>query len=277
MRLGGPVFLQQPDPDSWVKAHQKAGYRAAYCPVKVDASREEIRAYIDAAQKADLVIAEVGVWNNPLEQDEQKRREAVEYNQRMLTLADEIGALCCVNIAGSRGQKWDGPDALDLTDETFEMIVESVRTIIDGAKPQRTFYTLEGMPWAYPDSPDSYLALIKAIDRPQFAVHLDPVNWICSPQRYFHNTAFLRECFEKLGGMIKSVHAKDIILGTTLTTHLDEARPGMGCLDYRTFLLEMAKLPADTPLMLEHMKLEEDYQQAAAYVRSVAQEVGVTL
>ena len=69
------------------------------------------------------------------------------------------------------------------------MIVETIRSIIDAVKPTRTFFTLETMPWAYPDSPDTYLRLFKAIDRKQFAVHLDPVNLVCSPQRYYGNGA----------------------------------------------------------------------------------------
>ena len=72
-------------------------------------------------------------------------------------MADEIGARCCVNIAGSRGAKWDGPHPADLTPETFDLIVQSVREIIDAVKPTRAFYTLETMPWMYPDSADSYL------------------------------------------------------------------------------------------------------------------------
>ena len=143
-----------------------------------------------------------------------------------LALADRIGARCCVNIAGSRGEQWDGPDAANLTKQTFDMIVDATRSIIDAVKPTRTYFTLETMPWAYPDSPDSYLQLLKAIDRKQFAVHLDPVNIVCSPQRYYANGQLIRECFEKLGPHIRSCHAKDIVLRPQLTTHLDEARPG---------------------------------------------------
>jgi sugar phosphate isomerase/epimerase len=277
MRLGGPVYLQQMNPDDWINALKKNGYRAAYCPVQSGAGSEEVRAYAAAARQADIVIAEVGAWVNTLDLDEAKRRDAIAYNQRQLALAEEIGALCCVNIAGSRGEKWDGPSPEDLTPETFAMIVDTVREIIDAVKPQRAFYTLEPMPWMYPDSPDSYLALIDVIDRPRFGVHFDPVNWMCSPQRYFHNASFLRECFEKLGSRIVSVHAKDTLLGTKLTTHLDEVRPGLGKLDYRTFLQEMDRLPVDTPLMLEHLEKEEEYRLSADYIREVAAEIKVTL
>jgi hypothetical protein len=55
------------------------------------------------------------------------------------------------------------------------------------------------MPWIFPTSPDSYLELMKAIDRKGFGVHLDPVNMINSPERYINNAAFLEDCFDKLG------------------------------------------------------------------------------
>jgi sugar phosphate isomerase/epimerase len=277
MRLGGPVFLEQPDPDTWVAALCAAGYRAAYCPVSAGAGADTIQAYAAAAARAGIRIAEVGAWSNPLSPDEGERAKAIALCQQQLALADEIGAGCCVNIAGSCGPRWDGPHPDNLTPAAFDRIVETVRQIIDAVRPRRAYYTLEPMPWMYPDSPDSYLQLLQAIDRERFAVHLDPVNMVCSPQRYFNNAAFLRECFAKLGPRIKSVHAKDILLSDRLTTHLDEVRPGLGYLDYRAFLRDMEKLPADTPLMLEHLQTEEEYRQAATYVRSVASELGISL
>lgn len=271
MRLGGPVFGDVSDPEKWAAAHKAAGFSAAFCPVNADASDSLIRSYADAAAKAGLVIAEVGAWSNPLSPGEETRRNAVAHCKAQLALADRIGARCCVNISGSRGDQWDGPHPLNLTDETFDMIVEVVREIIAAVKPARTFYTLETMPWMYPDSIESYLRLIEAIDRPRFAVHFDPVNLVCSPQRYFANGALIREFVEKLGPHIKSCHAKDIRLASTLTTHLDEVRPGLGMLDYRTFLRKLDGL-GDVPLMIEHLGTEEEYSQAAMHIRSVAQD-----
>ena len=277
MRLGGPIFDKCAGPDEWAAAVKRLGYRAAYCPVDESADDATVRAYEDAAAKAGIVIAEVGAWSNPLSPDEATAKAAREKCEAKLALSDRIGARCCVNIAGSRGEKWDGPSALDLTDDTFDMIVDLVRGFIDEVKPTRTYCTVEGMPWMYPDSPDSYVRLLKAVDRERFAVHLDPANWISSPQRFFGNAALIRESFAKLGKWIKSCHAKDIALGDGLTTHLDEVRPGLGGLDYGAFLKELAKLPADTPLMLEHLKTAEDYAAAAKHVRAVARDAGVDL
>ncbi|OPZ22692.1 MAG: Xylose isomerase-like TIM barrel [Lentisphaerae bacterium ADurb.BinA184] len=277
MRLGGPIFAKTETPESWAEALAREGYRAAYCPLGPEADGGTVHAYAAAARKSDIVIAEVGAWGNPLSPDPATATAALDKCKAALALADRIGARCCVNIAGSRGRKWDGPDAADLTDETFDRIVATVRDIIDTVKPTRSFYTLETMPWMYPDSPDAYLRLITAIDRKAFAVHLDPVNLVCSPQRYFASRRLIEECFAKLGPHIRSCHAKDIRLGDKLTVHLDEVRPGQGGLDYPAFLRGLSRLDADVPLMLEHLPNEEEYRLAAAHIRAVAGREGIAL
>lgn len=276
MRLGGPVFSYS-DPDSWIAALKHHGYTAAYCPVDSKQADSVVKAYASAARKADIIIAEVGAWSNPISPNEETRRSAIRYCQEQLELADRIGARCCVNISGSRGSQWDGPHPDNLTRDTFDLIVETVREIIDAVKPKRTWYTLETMPWTYPDSADSYLKLIKAIDRKEFAVHFDPVNLVSSPQLFYDTGALISDFLERLGPYIRSCHAKDIALSERLTVHLDEVRPGMGGLDYRTLFRGLDKLDPDMPLMLEHLKTQEEYSLAAGYIRSVAREEGVVI
>jgi len=277
LRLGGPIFEKFDGPDGWVEVLKRLGYRAAYCPIGAEEKDDVINAYARAAQKADIIIAEVGAWSNPLSPDGETRRAALAKCSEQLALADRIGAICCVNISGSRNERhWAGPHKDNLTEETFDLIVETTRTIIDDVKPTRTYFTLEAMPWSYPDSPDSYLRLLKAVDRKRFAVHLDPVNFVSSPQRYFKNAELIRECFRKLGPYIKSCHAKDILLREDIyTPHLDEVRPGSGSLDYAAFLKELSKFP-DTPLMLEHLSNAEEYRLAAEHICSVAKKIGLS-
>jgi sugar phosphate isomerase/epimerase len=276
VRLGGPLFEQRDAPEAWIDALRRNGYRAAYCPaILCDHPGNETLAaeFVRAAREADIVIAEVGAWSNPISPDDHERRQALRHCQERLALADGIGARCCVNITGSRGTRWAAPHPDNLTPATFDLIVASVREIVDAVKPTRTYYTLETMPWAFPDSAESYLALLRAIDRPRVAVHLDPVNLVNSPQRCYENALLIRECFAKLGPFIKSCHAKDIVLHDRLTVHLDEVRPGAGMLDYRTFLRELAKLDRDTPLMLEHLPNEAEYRLAAEHIRQIAARV----
>ncbi len=273
MRLGGPVYDHNNDPETYIRKARESGYGAVVVPAF--ASDETAgKDLVACAQKANVLLAEVGAWSNPLSAHEEERQKALQKCRAQLALADRVGARCCVNISGSKGERWDGPHPDNLTQPTFDRIVETVRGIIDEVKPTRTHFTLETMPWMYPDSADSYLALLKAIDRPGFAAHLDPVNLICSPQRYFKNTELIRDCFEKLGPHIKSCHAKDILLGEKLTVHLDECAPGEGVLDYAVFLKEVEALDPDMPVMLEHIP-REAYPAAADFVCSVAAQEGI--
>ena len=276
MRLGGPIEKVE-NPDAWVRTLRDRGYSAALWPTDI-AADNEIEEWLAAARAADIVIAEVSAFgNNPISPDDGIRQQGIANCQRRLALADRVGARCCVNVAGSRSERWAGIHEDNLTDATFDLIVESVRAIIDAVSPTRTFYTLETMPWMYPDSADSYLRLVEAVAREQFAVHFDPVNLVCSPQRYYGNADLIRDFLARLGPHTRSCHGKDILLRDQLTTHLDEVRPGLGGLDYGVFLQELDKLAPDTPLMLEHLATQEDYDLAAEHIRAVAKEVGVTI
>ncbi|MFH0930996.1 MAG: TIM barrel protein [Candidatus Zixiibacteriota bacterium] len=275
MRLGGPIYDNCNTPEGWVETIRRCGYTAAFCPTV--RAKEALKTYCKVAIRAGIVIAETGAWSNPLSKDAEEKKKALLYCQEQLLLADEIGARCCVNISGSRGKQWDGHDPKNFTKETFDLIVETVREIIDAVKPKRSFYTLETMPWMYPNSAKSYLALIKAVDRKSFAVHFDPVNLINSPEKYYATGKLIRDFVAKLGPYIRSCHAKDISLSGKLTVHLDEVRPGLGNLDYATYLTEIEKLDPDTSLMLEHLSTTEEYVLAADFIRQKAQEVGVHL
>jgi sugar phosphate isomerase/epimerase len=276
VRLGGPLFETFSDPDSWVKLLKELGYRAAYCPVEPGTDEQLIRAYELAAGKNDIIIAEVGAWSNPLSPDPEEAEEAIQKCIAGLELADRIGANCCVNISGSRNNDyWAGPHPDNLTPEVFNLVVENTRRIIDAVKPGRTYFALEAMPWAFPDSPGSYLKLIEAVDRERFGVHLDPVNMITSVRAYFGNGKLIREMFSALGSRVRSCHAKDITLRQdNYIPQLDELRPGLGNLDYVTYLQELAKL-RDIPLMMEHLDTAEAYSEAASYIRSVGRSVQI--
>jgi sugar phosphate isomerase/epimerase len=278
VRLASPLPQRWESPGGWVDALREHGFRAAYWPLADDAGAAEVDAYAEAAHAAGIVIAEIGAWHaNPISPDDATRAAGIERCRTQLALADRVGARCCVNVAGSRGGAWDAPHPDNLSSDTFALIVDSVREILDAVQPARTYYTLEPMPFTLPDSPDSYLALLRAIDRPRFAVHLDPVNFVNAPAKLYDNAGLLRECFAKLGPHVRSVHAKDVILEPRLTVHVDEVRPGLGVLDYEVLLREVDRLDPDTPLLVEHLGSDADYAAAVAHIRGVADRLGLAV
>ena len=255
MRLGGRVTPAAPGPEEWIAAVQAKEYRAAYCPVDVTASPAAIAAYRAAAADADIVIAEVGVWNNPLAPDPAEAHAAYAKCVASLALADAMGARCCVNLAGSRSEFWAGHHPDNYADATFDLVAATTQRIIDEVQPRQTYYVLETMPWLLPYSIESYRRLVEAIDRPHFAVHFDPVNLVNSPALYYGN----------------------VILHQGLTVHLDETRPGTGNLALDVLLTQLATLDPDLPVMLEHLPTDAEYDAAAAHVRAVAHSLGLAV
>ena len=274
--MGAPVFLSSDDPGQLAQEHRRLSYGAAYCPPANIQDHDRIRAIEKAFREADVVIAEVGAWKNMLDPDGAKRRENLAYVTERCALAEAVGARCCVDIAGSYNPTvWYGPDPKNLSREFFDATVENCRKVIDAVEPKRTKFTIEMMGWNLPDGPDTYLELIRAVDRPAFGVHLDVCNGVNCPQRFYDNSNFIGECFRKLGPWIVSCHAKDLQWVIELNVHFLEVIPGRGQMDYRRYLTEISRLGAEAPLMIEHLKTPEEYGEAATYIRSVARQAGI--
>jgi sugar phosphate isomerase/epimerase len=272
-----PLINAPDQPTQYAHAARQAGCSAVAWPGPRDPDDPAIEPWVDALAEQDIVIAEVGAWSNPISPDARIADAAIARCIDSLRLAERVGARNCVNIAGSRGQKWDGPHADNFSQATFDRIVQTVQRIIDAVEPTRTAYALEMMPWAPPDSPQSYQALIEAIDRPAFAVHIDPVNIINCPRHYADNARIIEQLFDTLGCHVRSCHAKDIILSEKLTVHLDECCPGEGNLDYATYLRCIERADPQMPLLLEHLKTHQQYEKGAAYIRQIASQIGVEI
>ena len=277
MRLGAPLTIDSGDPGDLAQAHVDLGYRAGFCPWALSmADLPYLQALRDAFAVRDVVLAEVIGWRNLLPRDGARREASFGWVAEQLAVADEIGARCCVTFGGTVDDvgSWT-PHPDNLTPAMFDRIVEVVRRLLDTVRPKRTKLALEMMGSVYPDSADSYLDLIRAVDRPGFAVHLDPVNIILSREQYFHNADLIRECFRKLGPWIASCHAKDVVWRAERGFHFAETIPGTGVLDFHTYLTELGRLSPDIPLLLEHLRSPAEYRQGYEHLQAVAGELGL--
>lgn len=278
MRLGGNVFYNGTDAEEYALAHVKKGFGAALCPDWITLDKpEELQKFKDAMKKHDIKIAEVGAWCNPMHPDKKQAEQNIQHMIGRLRLAEELEASTCVNILGTKQTAtWFGPHKTGYTEDFFKEAVEISQYIIDTVKPQNTKLSFEMMPYYFLDSPDSYLAFLEAIDREQAAVHLDICNTMNHPKRFFNNGEFIKETFALLKDRIVTMHLKDIALQEdSLTVAFDEVLLGTGGINYPVFMEEVAKLPKDTPAMLEHLETEEEYDKAAEAVVRFAESIGM--
>jgi sugar phosphate isomerase/epimerase len=258
IRLGGHGLpVGSDDPAAFARAHTAFGYGAAYVPASLTMADAGLLARWEAAFAAeDVVLAEVGIWRNIVTPDEAVRKAHIAYAAERLAVADAVGARTAVTYPGSlrAGAEYYESVPANFEAEGFEATVAACREIIDLVKPRRASFSLEMMQYSLPDSVDAYVDLIRAIDRPAFAAHFDPVNLIMTPRAYWQNGALIRECFAKLGPWLASCHAKDVInIHHTASVEFAECPVGDGVLDYATYLTELSRLPREVPLMLEHL------------------------
>lgn len=277
MRLGLSSPLAHKNPQDWAKRLHDMGCSSVNFPVDYTCEESLIQEYAEAARAYDLTIAEVGAWCNPISPYEDVRREALKRCKEQLRLADRIGARCCVNVSGSRGERWDGAYKDNFTQETWDMMVASIQEIIDEVQPEHTYYTIEPMPWMYPMGPDEYLKLIKDVDRERFAVHMDVFNWMTTPERYFCHEEFMEECFQKLGPFIRSCHLKDVLLGQEFTLQFQETACGKGSLNLEKYVRLANEVDMDMPMIIEHLDGDEAYVESMNYVKVRFEKAGIEM
>lgn len=265
---------QYSSPDEWAATYAGLGLGAVVFPLSHKSSDAEIDSYVRACRDHDLVIAEVGAWRKPESRSPEELAYKMVWRKRQLELADYIGAKCCVDITGSAGEVWTG-GCRENYDPAFQQeIIEGIREIVDEVKPTRTFYTLEPMPWMIPWSPENYLDVLKRIDRPRVAVHMDAVNMVTSPDKLFFNREFLDRCFELLGPQTKSCHIKDVKLETPLTVRLIESPCGEGSLDLLHYMELAHAASPDMPVIIEHLQTMDEYLVSLRYLQDLIERSG---
>jgi len=279
MRLGAYID-EFSNAEAWAQKHVELGYGAAFWPqdaVDCRSTDAEIEAYCQAAHRHGLVLAEVGIWNNLLDTDPVKRRENMEYAIGQLRLADRVGARCAVNIGGSlNADCWYGPHNENLSERTFDEIVDLIQQVIDTTKPQNTYYTIEPQGWLIPHDIRSQARLIERVNRSSFAVHVDMCNMVNSMEKAYASGDLVRDFFREFGSLVRSVHAKDLIIENhVLSFRLREVIPGQGMFDHEALLRCCEALDDDMPVLAEHLETQAEYLQATGFFKRRAKELGL--
>ena len=293
IRFGGPVNLPPrapgageshgsafEDPYELVTAIKEKGYRAAYTPRVSLSEPEKIKSVREAFAAADIMLAEVGYWENIMDTDPDERGRHRRAVVEALSLAEEVGARCAVDIFGSycHGNGNSIHTARNFSAEAFEDAVDMARFFIDSVKPKNAFFCYEIFPFSVVDSPESIERLIWAVDRKQFGVHLDLVNLINSPRAYWNNADIARECVRRYGNRIVASHVKDIKMKEpSISVILEEVVAGEGVIDFGAFAKALNDLPREIPFMMEHLASGAEYDRAAKYIRGCAAKAGVNI
>ena len=289
LRLGGNIFIKGkksteaavPDPYELAEAHKKKGYTAAYAPKLNINETETIKEFRKVFEKEKIIFAEVGYWNNLMDTDLEVRKKNRTEMADAFALAEELGAVCVVGLAGSYhspGEVADKNVEHNFSREAFDEAADMARYFLDLVKPKTSFFTYEIYQFNNIDSIEMIAKLIKAVDRKQFGVHLDLANLINCPRNYWKSGELVEECIRQFGDLIVAAHAKDVrMLEPFVTVNFEEVIPGEGIIDIATLVRELHKLPRIVPYMIEHLATEEEYDRASSNIRKIAASEGIVI
>ncbi len=205
------------------------------------------------------------------------REQAARTIREGLRIGAALGAQSVLTGPGSMSTEsgW-APHPDNFSPQAFECLVETLRSLVSSAEYYGTPISIEGHLFTTVNSPERMVELIDAVGSRFVQAICDPVNYIASLPDYYDTAAVLRRFIVPLAGRIACAHAKDSILSSRMTLHIDEGAPGEGGLDYVAFLKLMEQYAPDAPVIIEHMPLERIIP-GTAYLVATAERAGVAL
>jgi len=237
----------------------------------------ELRELNTALREYDLVVYEVGGYQNIIHPDTATREKNLKYLAWCLEAAEKVNCPMVGTCTGSRDPEYYiGVHPDNWTLETWKLTVESIKKILSDTAGMKAALGIEAQVTMNIDSPKAHKRLNDDVGDKRCAVNLDPVN-MCSLATYYHTTELLNECFDLLGESILGAHAKDTyIWPDRQTVHVQEVASGRGVMDYETYLVRLSRMEWPRTILPEHVPAEQ-LIEAAEYIRKVAAKAGVKL
>ncbi len=160
--------------------------------------------------------------------------------------------------------------------EVRSRLAESLTAAARRAADQGVVLALEGHVLSPVDSPEVARELLQQVDSPALRFNLDLVNFLGSVDDAYAPHAMQTRLLARVGGWIRAVHLKDVVVEEELVLHVAETVPGRGNLDLPGFLRACNATCPGAWVILEHLGLE-DMPSALAAVRAAAGAAGIEL
>jgi sugar phosphate isomerase/epimerase len=205
------------------------------------------------------------------------RRDNVETLHDACRVARALGCPAVITGAGSLNpnSEW-APHPENRQAETTDRLIASLREAVRGAEQQGVILALECHVLTPLFDVATTCQVLDEVGSPALQVHLDPVNWMTLDTAYVNGPA-IAAMFAALGPeRIYGAHSKGLTVEDGGVTHLNETYTGApdDLIDHATVLREMARLPSDPYLVIEHLKVER-MPGARDHLLGIATEIGV--
>lgn len=226
-----------------------------------------------------LDVVEMGMYQtNLVHTDAAVRAESLRSLQKAIGIAAKIGRPSVIAGGGSLNASgvWF-PHPENYEELAHQRMVAALKEAVKAAEAEDIILGLECHAFTALYSPEVAKRTIDEVGSKHIKIHLDVVNWI-TWQTIYKTGEAIRHMFELLApGYILGVHSKGIEIENRLAIHMNETPAGAptDLLDHVTYLKEVAKLPANTYLVIEHTPVDL-IPRTRDFVLAKAREAGVS-
>jgi len=284
---GPGTDLQYPDEGSIteiVREIKDSGYSSTTARYGVgnrnpwlNAPEADIRELKVALQQYDVTFFGFRAANNLIHPDSEERKVIHRWLIEQCEASERLGAPTVTTAIGSKSPESATtihPD--NWTNETWREGIKVIKEILTATAGMKVVLGIEALNLTAVNNPRAHAQLIEEVSDPRCKVTLDPVNMIHTGN-YYKSTELIEECFELLGENIVVADAKDsYILPRRMSCYLTEVAPGLGVVDYETYLVGLSRLAYPRPLLIEGISAE-DCPKAKQYLEDTAAKVGVKI
>jgi sugar phosphate isomerase/epimerase len=203
-------------------------------------------------------------------------RTIAERTVKALSIAESIG---CLNVAACvSGPNGILPHPSNRSERQWETLKQTCELIVAGADKLglRARLLIEPVYTTIIWSPQVLAKFIDEIGSPNVQGHMDLANCLNFDNIYDHEQ-FTRDAFAVLGDRIHSAHIKDAAPQDSYFPGLVERYVGDGVMDFRTYLRCLSKMPSDFSVVIEHIQSLSDIERSYRRVKSVADEIGISI
>jgi sugar phosphate isomerase/epimerase len=219
-----------------------------------------------------------GVNANLVHPDRDLPGEVVPRIRAACVAAQRLGAQMLICGCGSYDERnFYGPHPGNHTEPARRRLIDALRLIAPIVADHGLVLALECHVLTTLDTPERIREILDEVDSPAVGANFDPVNLLGSVAAVHDNAVEVRRIRSVIGDRCTaSAHIKDVRITTELVVHIAEAPPGHGCLDYAAYFEAVSTLPAGSPLIVEHLEVDQ-VDEALDFVRRTAAENGVTV
>ena len=244
-------------------------------------SRERTTLRDRLAAAGVAIVQFAGVNANLAHPDAEVRREALRRAREFAPVAAELGAERIISGCGTVSPDWQthfyAPHPENHTPATEAWLADGLAQVGEIVAREGIGWSVECHQLTTMRSPEAIRRVLDIVDSPAVLANFDPVNLLDSAHAVYRNAELTPAMLDTMGPRLAdTIHVKDVVLGTPLVCHIDEAVPGEGQLDFGALFDAIHERGGPTRLIIEHLPPEQT-RTAIAWVRQKIAQHGLVV